>query len=690
MRLIIRIILFIFALSMFLSCQEDTNSGFRQCGRMILSDALPVQFWLSECDTFNEHEAGGVHHVCWCQPWNSSDPIVIQFQDDPGQTINMVIISSDEELLYEAAFSEVQSGVYQHSFIPENENLTGQIQILISNVGAYDVFLTESGFVDDGLTTPWLIAPYQMYGKTMTATLTTVVPSGTNIDIDVTIGSGSFYDFTISLLNSVGGVISTHGMGGLSVGTSILNVTPGTDVHAISFVARCSNLAQQCSLTSIIVVDRTTLINSTSFNTGWATVNQGGSSVDWVLGATEATSSVGASPNDLTDYLHNSITTFPAGALVSGNFTHNVPIGLSGVFTIDVLQVGITHQSIFISGTITGTGVDVNVPIPNFVPILGPNTNVTISFQRTSGSGTVSVKDIFLEISTYYLAATYTDFTQSGLPGYAWTNSSGSSVLTIPAPTFGLDYTYDGGSGAAGRTLKSGLSIPIEDYFLSFDYSQSSSTTTRFLFEFMNAADTVVKTLEFDATGSGSYSGDIELPEVIEKVSITATSINGTGVMEIENLSLTGINESDVLAKSDCLEIAESHDETIFIEYSNQTNFAGLIYENDSPDTTFGIRVPCRFFHEVEPEEDEAMELTSSVIITSAQVKTQRLLEVKHAPYYFHKKLRRVLKHQTITIFDKQWKKEEKYEVIEGKKTWPLKAATCLLTEKNSVVRNVL
>jgi hypothetical protein len=144
------------------------------------------------------------------------------------------------------------------------------------------------------------------------------------------------------------------------------------------------------------------------------------------------------------------------------------------------------------------------------------------------------------------------------------------------------------------------------------------------------------------------------------------------------------------VAKSDCLDIRESHDETVFIEYSNNRTYAGLMYDLDSPDTVFNIRVPGRFFHENETEEDDAMDLTSSVLITSSEVKTQRLFEIKHAPYYFHKKLRRVLKHQSVTIFDKAWVKEEKYEVNEGNKRWPLKSATVVLTDKNSVVRDVL
>lgn len=147
---------------------------------------------------------------------------------------------------------------------------------------------------------------------------------------------------------------------------------------------------------------------------------------------------------------------------------------------------------------------------------------------------------------------------------------------------------------------------------------------------------------------------------------------------------------ADPLAYSDCLDVKLSHDETDLIYYSNARNFAGLVHSDISPDASFNIRVPCRFFHEVFPEEDEAIELTSSIITTSGQLKSQKLLEVQHVPYYFHKKLQLILKHQTLTINEVSYQKEEKYEIDPGSKRWPLKKATCLLTEKNSVLRNVI
>lgn len=152
----------------------------------------------------------------------------------------------------------------------------------------------------------------------------------------------------------------------------------------------------------------------------------------------------------------------------------------------------------------------------------------------------------------------------------------------------------------------------------------------------------------------------------------------------------TDASPAERVAKSDYLDIKQTHPDTRLFSYTNNRNFAGLVYENISPVETFYIRVRCRFYHRRFPQNDEAMELTSSIITTSSQHKRQRLLEVIHAPYYFHDKLISVLQHHTVQIDNIYWKKEESYDVNEGEKRWPLKSATCYLTEKNSVIRNVI
>lgn len=145
------------------------------------------------------------------------------------------------------------------------------------------------------------------------------------------------------------------------------------------------------------------------------------------------------------------------------------------------------------------------------------------------------------------------------------------------------------------------------------------------------------------------------------------------------------------VAKSDCIDVRTTQACTKGIDYSNNRNFAGLIYEADiSPEQSFFIRVPAIFFHERFPEEDNAMELTSGIVKTSGVVKAQTLFETDYMPYYMHKKLKLIFKHQTITIDNQNWIKEEAYEIAEGDRRWPVKKAKCFLTESNFVQRAVL
>lgn len=149
---------------------------------------------------------------------------------------------------------------------------------------------------------------------------------------------------------------------------------------------------------------------------------------------------------------------------------------------------------------------------------------------------------------------------------------------------------------------------------------------------------------------------------------------------------LTGVT----VAKTDCLSVKTLQRQSKLLGYSNHRDLDGLVFTVQSPDPTFYIRIPCRFAHEQFPQEDTAMELTGSVITTSSQSKKQKKLEVIHAPYYFHYKLTEILQAQTLRMDGTYWKKEEAYAIDEGGKRSLLKSATCWLTKKNSIVRNVI
>jgi hypothetical protein len=149
---------------------------------------------------------------------------------------------------------------------------------------------------------------------------------------------------------------------------------------------------------------------------------------------------------------------------------------------------------------------------------------------------------------------------------------------------------------------------------------------------------------------------------------------------------------SVILARSDCLDIKASHTGTLLIEYSNHRNFAGLINQQTSPDTTFQLRLPAVFNEERFPETDEVLPLSNNRIISlNSQVKKQRLLETDQMPNYMQLKMIQVLKHQFITIDGFDYVKEEPYEQLSNKfKQWPMRAYSCWLTEKEYVLRNIL
>lgn len=150
-----------------------------------------------------------------------------------------------------------------------------------------------------------------------------------------------------------------------------------------------------------------------------------------------------------------------------------------------------------------------------------------------------------------------------------------------------------------------------------------------------------------------------------------------------------GTNE---LFTSDCLDIKPEHHESILITYSSNRNFASLNYSDVSPDPEFFLRVPAIFFRERFPQEKEIIELSNSRSIQlSAQVKAQRLMQIKNMPDYMHRKLLLVLSHQFVTIDLQDWVLADQYELVPpSNPRWPLQKAQAWLTEKDYILRSVL
>lgn len=415
-----KIIILAIIFSLFLL--EKTSFPSFAFSAMQISDALPVQFWLTGCETYNEHDAPGIHHKCYCAPWECTDEIKIQFKDDPSQDFALEIYDIEEQLLDTLQIDEIQQGVYE-------------------------------------------------------------------VNLNLAQDSPDVCDQLIILK-----IKRNAGLQGVAL--------PGLGSYA----------------------------------------TDGGAGTAWVTGS---------APNVTRALIGNSEQLYADYAFIPG----------------------VTY-------------------------------NVTINF---------TVTDTF----------------------------TGQLLLRITDSSFVSQFNEEESFASPGAKS-------VEISFVA------TSDTTRI-------------------------------------VLVAAWLSNDTGTVTINSTEgQRSIGADEYVAKSDCLDVRQDHPETILLTYSNHVNFAGLVYVNNSPETEFEIRVPAIFFHQRFPEEDEVMELTDELVTLNGTVRKQKQLYTDYVPYYFHEKMKLILKHQNITINNTQWVKQEAYEIIDGNRQHPLKRAVCWLSQKDFVQRNIL
>ncbi len=167
-----------------------------------------------------------------------------------------------------------------------------------------------------------------------------------------------------------------------------------------------------------------------------------------------------------------------------------------------------------------------------------------------------------------------------------------------------------------------------------------------------------------------------------------------TGGVGVTTLDINYIHISPepftAILKSDCIDLKESHDCTELISYSNSSDFDGIAYQSASPAPTFNLRVPAVFNEENNPQEQEDLELSNGVIVTiRSSIQEKRLLELGYMPNHMHRKVQKILMHETIEIDDTQWKKRDSYDANAIHK-YNLKKAQVWLTKYNSVEKNTI
>lgn len=196
------------------------------------------------------------------------------------------------------------------------------------------------------------------------------------------------------------------------------------------------------------------------------------------------------------------------------------------------------------------------------------------------------------------------------------------------------------------------------------------------------------------ATGGGNFTGTASITPTGQVAYVAIGALlddSGVGSAQGDINSFSYVAQGDVIVKkSDCLDVKESHDCTKLIEYSNESDFDGIVYSDISPRPVFYLRIPAILFEEDNPQEQEDLVLSNGVIVTLRQeIQEKRLLETGYMPNYMHKKLQKVLMHESITIDGDGWKRRDAYEPNPIKK-YALKRASVLLTKYNSVLKNTI
>jgi hypothetical protein len=99
---------------------------------VVISDANPVQFWLIDCDTYNERETCGVHYKCFCQPIHCNDEITIQFTEVESVTPSLVIQDSEDDqigdlIIFDETLLDTGLYLYEVTFILSNLEICDQV-----------------------------------------------------------------------------------------------------------------------------------------------------------------------------------------------------------------------------------------------------------------------------------------------------------------------------------------------------------------------------------------------------------------------------------------------------------------------------------------------------------------------------------------------------------------------------------
>jgi hypothetical protein len=532
------------------------------------SNSLPVQFWLSGEETFNEKDVVGITRVCWCHPWECADTIPLQFISDETDSINGV-----------------------------NANIPAFNNWLNSNLGRPD----------------WAIS----------ATPTITVGSNNTSErlyIDYAFQVGKIYTF---ILNMSASAVSP-------VSGAIVNIQ-ASDTSFATTPRQGSQLRYQAGVNILELTFKATSIDTRIY----ISVKPGSASISFTLNSFTCRVSDPLALPGIQTWVNKGISLGPAWTpSVSQQSVDLNPSGTTYLlYTPYSFIPGRRYEIMFH----VGVGF-INPSVNPQTPTLAISDDATIPNVKFSTSTTVSYDGG----NSNLLKLTFVATTEC--KGIFFKYQSGSHVNVIAAAIFGTIST-----GTSYR-----LSIQDED-------------------------DTELNTTNFSAISATEG--------FVNSLNVALSSFCGKQIKFVVYRNSDG---SEV-GHTDCLSVKTNQSPTVLIEYANNSNFDGIHYDNQSPNTTFNLRIPAIFFHPENTIEKDDIELSNEEIVRLYdKIEEKMLLEMGFMPFYMRRKTLLALSHDFVTIDGREWIVRDELKVAEGNRHYPLKTSTILLTDKNFIKENQL
>lgn len=213
----------------------------------------------------------------------------------------------------------------------------------------------------------------------------------------------------------------------------------------------------------------------------------------------------------------------------------------------------------------------------------------------------------------------------------------------------------------------------VETEVLPYDTGDTTGTFT-FTLSFTAGAGYSKIGVRIESEGAGSYTFIGSLDDITGTVTVPETpatyylnSIEFTlSDLDLCNKYLTfevrEVVSDDLGFYTDPIDVKTLHRNTRLIYYTNNRNFAGIVYDDNEP--VFAYRVLSKFFEPRFQQEDESEpDAEGNIDKLSGTVKEQKLLEVELLPPPELRKLTLIFKHNSVWIENEAWVGEEPFEI---------------------------